>query len=278
MTLKTIQDMRSRSGVTLVELLVVILIVMILAVGLLPVFRRYVVESQYAAEPVAVIGHIRTQIALYQYEHNKLPVQTTVNDKYYQYEIDNVTSGTSTEKTYVLKEKALVDGTPSTSVPEGAYYLSNMSLGITEYQGNRLAPQHVQFAVSTNGTCYGFAVGVFGDGTGLPQNTGYAVYEGFFPDVELGANEEKGYKVVATWKNYTGTGAGSASQFRFGNAAGDGICAIPGETAMRGVTSIAELKTAITTLNDRQHGQWSYTELPGVGSSSTPTTTAGSGT
>lgn len=64
---------KARAGVTLVELLVVILIVTILSVSLLPMFKDYIVKSQYAAEAIPVIGNLRTKIGLYQYEYNTLP-------------------------------------------------------------------------------------------------------------------------------------------------------------------------------------------------------------
>ena len=64
---------KARAGVTLVELLVVILIVVILSVSLLPLLKPYIVKAQYAAEPVPVLGNLRTQIGLYQYEKNYLP-------------------------------------------------------------------------------------------------------------------------------------------------------------------------------------------------------------
>lgn len=64
---------KARAGVTLVELLVVILIVTILSVSLLPLLKPYIVKAQYAAEPVPVLGNLRTQIGLYQYEKNYLP-------------------------------------------------------------------------------------------------------------------------------------------------------------------------------------------------------------
>ena len=62
---------KARSGVTLVELLVVILIVTILAVSLLPMLQPFVVEAQYAAEAIPVIGNLRTKIGVFQYDHGK---------------------------------------------------------------------------------------------------------------------------------------------------------------------------------------------------------------
>ena len=64
---------KARPGVTLVELLVVILIVTILSVSLLPLLKPYIVKAQYAAEPIPVIGNLRTQIGLFQYDKNYLP-------------------------------------------------------------------------------------------------------------------------------------------------------------------------------------------------------------
>ena len=64
---------KARAGVTLVELLVVILIVTILSVSLLPLLKPYIVKAQYAAEPIPVIGNLRTQIGLFQYDKNYLP-------------------------------------------------------------------------------------------------------------------------------------------------------------------------------------------------------------
>lgn len=64
---------KARSGVTLVELLVVILIVTILSVSMLPLLQPFVVEAQYAAEAIPVIGNLRTKIGIYQYDKGKLP-------------------------------------------------------------------------------------------------------------------------------------------------------------------------------------------------------------
>ena len=59
---------KAKAGVTLVELLVVILIVTILSVSMLPLLKPFVVEAQYAAEPIPVIGNLRTKVGLYQYD------------------------------------------------------------------------------------------------------------------------------------------------------------------------------------------------------------------
>ena len=285
MTLKTIQDMRSRSGVTLVELLVVILIVMILAVGLLPTFKKFVVQAQYASEPASLVGHIRTQIALYQYENNILPTQATTNNsdrvnKVFKYEKNN---GTYELQEMELPKKSTAKWSGTASASED-YYLKNMDLGVTEYQGNRVAPQHVQFAVVENATRYAYAIGVFGDGTGLPANTGYAVYEAFLPAVQIGSTasgsssstDQNGYKLVATWKNYTGNGAnGDATQILFGQTVCDGttvkgLCAIPPQSSLSGADTTDGLTNSGSNLrqmvkdffDNNVCGSWTYTKLP----------------
>lgn len=65
--------LHAREGVTLVELLVVILIVTILSVSLLPLLQPFITEAKYAAEPIPTIGSLRTKIELYRYNHNYLP-------------------------------------------------------------------------------------------------------------------------------------------------------------------------------------------------------------
>lgn len=74
---------KARAGVTLVELLVVILIVTILSVSMLPLLQPFVVESQYAAEAIPVVGNIRTKVGIYQYDKGQLPCigTTTVTTK-----------------------------------------------------------------------------------------------------------------------------------------------------------------------------------------------------
>lgn len=277
MTLKKLQDMRSRSGVTLVELLVVILIVMILAVGLLPTFKKFVVQAQYASEPASLVGHIRTQIALYQYEHNMLPV---TNDTSYLaasgdgmiFSYRQPTGGGAYELQEMALPSAASDWTPNggSATADENLYLKNMDLGITEYQGNRVAPQHVQFAVLENATRYAYAIGVFGDGTGLPANTGYAVFEAFLPQIEIAntTSDLKGYKFVATWNNYNGNGADSSKkQILFGGANVEGLCPIGNQSDLANADNGKNVAAIQTSLVDAYFkspacGRWTYTPLP----------------
>ena len=79
---------RAKAGVTLVELLVVMLIAVILAVALLPMFKEYICKAQYNAEAVPVIATLRTKISLYQYDNNKLPQNPTTSDQVASWEFD----------------------------------------------------------------------------------------------------------------------------------------------------------------------------------------------
>ena len=71
---KTMNRLKMKAGFTLVELLVVMLIVAILSVSLPPMFKESICRAQYTADAVSVIGTLRHKIALYQYEHGKLPL------------------------------------------------------------------------------------------------------------------------------------------------------------------------------------------------------------
>jgi len=64
---------RNRHGVTLVELLVVMLIVVILAVSMTPMLRDYVVRAQYAAEAIPLVDDLRERTASFRVEQGYLP-------------------------------------------------------------------------------------------------------------------------------------------------------------------------------------------------------------
>ncbi len=207
--IKQIKD-TARAGVTLVELLVVILIVTILAVTLLPMFQRYVVEAQYAAEPIPLIGHIRTQIGLYMYENNALPCNPDLAATDFP-QVTRITKEGNGQ--FTVKEGKLdtAGNAPTTAVT--THYLSRMGLSLNEFIGKKVTPDQMEFAVLKNDAGYGYAIGMFGRKGGLPQGTGYAVCEYYFPLVELsstpGQNQndpatvnERGYKLVGTWKYY----------------------------------------------------------------------------
>jgi len=218
--IKQIKD-TARAGVTLVELLVVILIVAILAVTMLPMFKKYVVQAQYAAEPIPLVGHIRTQIGLYQYENNSLPGGT--NACVFGF-AKNAASG-SYDKMYgqiaaTGKASALGKAAPS-GVQD---FLADMDISINELSGKKISPDQVFYALVLNDAAYEYAIGVFGKKGGLPENTGYAVLEAYIPNVKI-SGTDKGYKVVATWKNYSGDGVSTGNkQILFDGTPGLNVC------------------------------------------------------
>lgn len=222
---------KARSGVTLVELLVVILIVTILSVSMLPLLQPFVVEAQYAAEAIPVIGNLRTKIGVYQYDKGKLPrlgekivttgtgesAETTITpyiETWIATVAANSTSAASDSSLadfYVAAFAPFPSSVPplttvngigfkkedGTSAYEDSVSLQNhiQTLCDVDYQdlkGKRSRPNHYQYLVMKNESDYVYLVGCFGDGNGLKRGTGYAVCE-----IVL-----KGHKYVGTWSRY----------------------------------------------------------------------------
>lgn len=205
---------KARAGVTLVELLVVILIVTILSVSMLPLLKPFVVEAQYAAEAIPVIGNLRTKIGLFQYDKGKLPCAwggTTYagDDPYVEGWVPSA-DGTSLAG---KDEWAVVDKYVKGAVafpsekPEKDLELYTRAdnedskighigtlcdIDYQDLKGKRSRPNDYQYLVVKNGSDYMYCVGCFGDGNGLPKGTGYAVCE-----IVL-----KNHKYVGTWKRY----------------------------------------------------------------------------
>lgn len=263
--------MRRQSGVTLVELLVVILIVAILAVTMLPMFKKYVVQAQYAAEPIPLVGHIRTQIGLYQYEHNTIPW----NEPTY-----GVLTFKKESKKFAAQVYAFADVRSDKAATAVTPY-QKMEISLNELSGKRVDPTQVHYAVVATNACYGYAIGIFGNGgDGLPQNTGYAVTECYFPGVTVSdkvgtsadSKIEKGYKFVATWKNYTGDGAKDGNtQFFFSHAGAGvatdgskdlGICLIPNADGFSSATTLDNLfgSGKMTSQINGACGSWEYSD------------------
>jgi prepilin-type N-terminal cleavage/methylation domain-containing protein len=216
--------MKARSGVTLVELLVVILIVTILSVSLLPLLKPFVVEAQYAAEAIPVIGDLRTRIGIYQYEKGILPTIASASAnavskaiETWAYSKDGKTAVNEVTDLFAPGYKQLNTDSVAgafTPYPDGSQ-LSKENFGRLinidnqELVGKRCRPVHFQYAVVTNGSTYCYAIGCFGDGVnnGLPPGTGYAVCEINVRD----AATSKVYKQIGTWKRYKATTEGQMS-------------------------------------------------------------------
>ena len=199
--------MKAKAGVTLVELLVVILIVTILSVSMLPLLQPFVTEAQYAAEAIPVISNIRTKIGLYVYEKAKLPYDTVLLTgmmPHTQVETWQVSSSAKGDDIFnpayydVLTSNSQrtepVSTTEITDTTEKGAHIQNMlDIDYQDLKGKRSKPVHYQYlALSTNTSSY--VIGCFGNGSGLKAGTGYAVCELNFPL----ANR----KLIGTWKRY----------------------------------------------------------------------------
>ena len=203
---------KAKAGVTLVELLVVILIVTILSVSMLPLLKPFVVEAQYAAEAIPVIGNLRTKIGMFQYDKGKLPAAwggTGYTDP--QIEtwvpasgntvITDINSWGTVDQFAMGVVELPADGTytPPTSQYERnetdvkiGHFGMLCDINYQELKGKRSRPCNYQYLVMKNASDYVYFLGCFGDGNGLPRGTGYAVCE-----IVL-----KGHKYVGTWKRY----------------------------------------------------------------------------
>ena len=199
--------MKAKAGVTLVELLVVILIVTILSVSMLPLLQPFVTEAQYAAEAIPVISNIRTKIGLYVYEKARLPYDTSLLTRmipHTQVETWQVSSTATGDDIFnpayydvLTSNSKRADSVSTTEITDttekGAHIQNMLDIDYQDLKGKRSKPVHYQYlALSTNTSSY--VIGCFGNGNGLKAGTGYAVCELNFPL----ANR----KLIGTWKRY----------------------------------------------------------------------------
>ena len=196
--------MKARAGVTLVELLVVMLIAVILAVSLLPMFKEYICKAQYNAEAVPVIATLRTKISLYQYENNKLPANPSATDQVASWEID-----TTDKQKYVLASYTVDSGPTASTVdqttdlltgtgktplstynhntqtdtgqdPKHLGWTSVLDIDYQDLTGKRSRPyDYVYYKIPCDSELdSAYIIGCFGSGRGgFAAGTGYAVCE-----------------------------------------------------------------------------------------------------
>lgn len=219
--------MKAKAGVTLVELLVVILIVTILSVSLLPLLKPFVVEAQYAAEAIPVIGNLRTKIGLYQYDKGNLPTVYTTDGttsisaptiETWGFSSDGRAIQAAVADLFVPGTRTLVATAPSTdatatpfaagSNESKSFFGYRMDIDNQDLVGKRCKPVHFQYVVVANGSTYCYVLGCFGDNNGLPEGTGYAV-------CEINVKDAQGnvFKQIGTWKRYK---AATDGQITFG--------------------------------------------------------------
>ena len=200
---------KARSGVTLVELLVVILIVTILSVSLLPLLKPYIEQAKYAAEVQPTLANIQTKINLYQYEKDQLPCTIAATDAQGK-KTETAQDGTAhtwmldtdesqgKARVYKAAKASGLNGT-SESIQEdtSSTHLSHIiDVNWQDLLGKRINPSQFRYHVikGLGAAAYGYAVGIFGDSDGIARGTGYAVL--------VLVDTTAKVKVIATWERY----------------------------------------------------------------------------
>ncbi len=228
--MKTTGAFGSKAGVTLVELLVVMLIVVILTVSLTPLFRDYMIRSQYTAEAVPVVGDLRLKTELFRYEQSFLPGtlrdqngplgNTSLLEENYIHTFMLVAAGEEDAGRYrpAMRPVVLTEGVPAWGAAEqptavGTHFARDVNVNYANLTGSRMRPNNVFYFAARSDAGYDlpqdsaarvpeggylYVIGVFGDGR-LPTGTGYAVLELDNPETET--------KVVATWERWRAIGA-----------------------------------------------------------------------
>lgn len=239
--------MKAKAGVTLVELLVVILIVTILSVSMLPLLQPFVTEAQYAAEAIPVIGNLRTKIGLYQYDKGRLPTYEgmTYTNVVQTWIEDDQDSEKFVPASYVLtsfggsgSEVPTSSATPERwSSDDKAQHIGvKCDIDYQDLKGKRSRPTDYQYYVISAENNPSYVIACFGDGKGLKAGTGYAVCELNFT--------KAGKKYIGTWKRYKPTDDTTALMFNANNALDDSGrpigCYIPNAENFENTVSSAE--------------------------------------
>jgi prepilin-type N-terminal cleavage/methylation domain-containing protein len=261
--------MKARAGVTLVELLVVILIITILSVSLLPLLKPYIEQSKYAAEVQSTLANIQTKINLYQYEKDKLPCWQpsgtgSTDEQTGDYSTAStwwVTAGSGLGGNAPTYEKAYqtnITGTPtapSVGASDGKHLSDYIDVDWQDLSGRRMTPAHFSYYLIKGGGAiqYGYAIGAFGNGDGLAKGTGYAIL--------VLVDTKSKLKVIATWERYKPVDGANDTQVMFKAESAitpskaDAYCHIPSMGAFSGKSSINDWTPILTAL--KQSG-WSF--------------------
>jgi prepilin-type N-terminal cleavage/methylation domain-containing protein len=239
--------MKAKAGVTLVELLVVILIVTILSVSLLPLLKPYIEEAKFAAEPIPVLANLQTKINLYHYEKDNLPGTADDDGGYTWLANTNRADGVVT---YDLATLTYANGIATTNLDNKVDFAKRIDVDWQDLLGKRMLPSHFTYHLikGDGASKYGYAFGVFGDGNGLGKGTGYAVLTIVDTDNKT--------KIVGTWSRYKPV---SDAQIRFATTGQvndeDEYCYLPQKT-----DAFADDKsTLISTLTS---AGWEFTNGP----------------
>lgn len=211
----------------------------------------------FMAEAIPVIGDLRLKTELYRYESGGLPgvvdgtLQTWV-------EVEDEDAGRTryvpSTLTWEEVREELVRG------PEvDAHFAYCLEIESEHLTGRFVRPNHVFcWAVDESNSSgeYMFAVGVFGDGAGLPARTGYAVAELWNPVVEA--------KIVAEWTRWRAIES-DREQIVFScptthaemdpkTAIQRGFCWLP----PKAIISADDPKVFEAMLQDMQHAGWRF--------------------
>jgi prepilin-type N-terminal cleavage/methylation domain-containing protein len=200
----------SKSGVTLVELLVVMLIVVILAISLLPVFQKYIIEAQYTAEAVPTVADLRLKTELFRYENQGLAPGLVATDAVDGISFASLVPGLAETYTHTFVTNTPAGAVVAAFSPAGRVYtnapaeatgatvFSKLNIRAGELTGRRIKPTDVQYQGFANDNGYMYAWGVLGGGSEsrLVGGSGFAVLE----VVNRATNVNM--KIVAEWKKY----------------------------------------------------------------------------
>lgn len=242
---------KARSGVTLVELLVVILIVTILSVSMLPLLKPYIEQAKYAADVQPALAKIQTSINLYQYEKDRLPgvwakSETDADGKTTLVEQDTANydrtdwgwkqdTDVTEHREYVeVKYTGGVAGEKIDNLKNEHHFAGFVDVSWQDLMGRRLNPSQFRYHIikGLGAAKYGYAIGVFGDGDGLAKGTGFAML--VLVDTK---NKEK---VVATWERYAPKSdevvqfSASATGFNPDTAGNEAKCYLPTYALLNG--------------------------------------------
>lgn len=285
--MKTKNKLMSLAGFTLVELLIVMLIVAILSIAMLPMYKKYMCKAKYTAEGLPILATIKTQVDLFCYEHSFAP---GVSDRVYCWTKD-ANSGAFSPAYYDIGAVIPgVSGGPtiqpldSTSAADSKekWHLRSL-IKEAELSGKLIQPNHVYYACINSGDPkypnptlqdpmpgdYGYAIGVFGDGTGLPMNSGVATMEVHMSAPQVGVQEDqtteaRGITILGTWSNFEGSGidpSNADGQIKFSDASSPSMsaCVIWSGTEMEGLnqsaTTMANIQDAVDALTVGANGQ-----------------------
>lgn len=253
--------MKAKAGVTLVELLVVILIVTILSVSMLPLLQPFVTEAQYAAEAIPVIGNLRTKIGLYQYDKGQLPTYTKST---YTNVVQTWMADTTDPEKFLpasYQPTALVKGFKATGRvkwdkdEDKAEHLGiKCDIDYQDLKGKRSKPTDFQYYVMSAQDDPSYVIACFGNGNGLKAGTGYAVCELNFT--------KAGKKYIGTWKRYKPADT-VALEFNIGSGALDDAgrpvgCYVPDPTEFKKEVERAVQNGEPKLLNNMRAAGWEF--------------------